>query len=72
MKIKIKDFEVELKWTMRALMMYENIEEKPFNPTTMSEMLTFLYCIVVSSSKKYDLMFDDFIDELDNNPEILN
>lgn len=72
MKIQIKDKEIELRYTLRSMLMYENITEKTFNPSTMSDVITFMYCIVVSSSKDYSLMFDDFLDWLDDNPNMVN
>lgn len=72
MKITINDKEIELKYTLRSMLMYENITDKTFNPSTMSDVITFMYCIVVASSKDYSLKFDDFIDWLDDNPNIIN
>lgn len=72
MKVTIYDKEIELKYTLRSMLMYENITDKTFNPSTMSDVITFMYCIVVASSKDYSLKFDDFIDWLDENPNIIN
>lgn len=72
MKITIKDKEIELKYTLRSMLMYENITEKSFNPETMTDVITFMYCVVVASSQDYSLKFDDFIDELDSKPELIN
>jgi hypothetical protein len=72
MKVTINDKEIELKYTLRSMLMYENITDKTFNPSTMSDVITFMYCIVVASSKDYSLKFDDFIDWLDENPNIIN
>lgn len=71
MTIKIKDKEIELKYSIRSMLMYENITEKTFSPQTMTDVITFMYCVIVSSSNDYSLKFDDFIEELDNNPEII-
>jgi hypothetical protein len=72
MKVTINDKEIELKYTLRSMLMYENITDKTFNPSTMSDVIPFMYCIVVASSKDYSLKFDDFIDWLDENPNIIN
>lgn len=72
MKITIKDKEIELRQTLRAFIMYENITEKSFEPKTFQDILTFLYCIVLTSSKDYTLItFDEFIDLIDENNQIL-
>ena len=65
MKITIKGKEVELKYSLRALMMYENIENKTFQPTSLQNIMTFFYVIVVASSKDYSLTFDEFLDFVD-------
>jgi len=65
MKINIKGKEVELKYSLRALMMYENIENKTFQPTSLQNIMTFFYVIVVASSKDYSLTFDEFLDFVD-------
>lgn len=63
--------EVELKYSIRAMMMYENITGNSFNPQNLTDILTFFYCIVVSSMKDYSYSFEQFIDELDNEPSKL-
>lgn len=72
MKITIKDNEIELKYTLRSMIMYENITDQTFNPQTLTDMITFMYCVVVASSKDYSLKFDEFIDYVDDNPNIIN
>lgn len=72
MKITINNKELELKYSIRSLMMYENMTNKNFNPTTITEIITFMYCIVLASSKDYSITFDDFIEWVDENPEALN
>lgn len=71
MKVTIKGKEIELKQTIRALMMYENIEGKSFNPQGITDMITYFYCTVLASSGDYSISFDDFLDELDNNSELV-
>lgn len=72
MKLNIKDKEIELKYSIRALLMYENMTEKTFSTSTLlTDMIVFMYCIVISSSKDYSLSFDDFIDYLDENPNAI-
>ena len=71
MKLTIKDKEIELKYSIRSLIMFENMAEKSFAPETLTDIITFMYCVVVSSSKDYSLTFDDFIDFLDENPDVI-
>ena len=63
MKIKIKNKSYDMKYSLRAMMMYENIAEKSFAPTTMTDVITFLYCIVITSTEDYLYKFDDFVDK---------
>jgi len=71
MKLTIKGKEIELKYSIRSLIMFENMAEKSFAPETLTDIITFMYCVVVSSSKDYSLTFDDFIDFLDENPDVI-
>lgn len=72
MTIQIREQEITLKYSMRALFQYENILGA-FNPKSLSDFATFFYCVVCSSNKDLDLTFDEFIDEvIDPQPELLN
>lgn len=74
MKVTIKgQQEVELRYSMRSLFMYENITGQSFSPKTIQDFCTFFYCVLCSSNKDLDLTFDDFIDEvIDPNPQVMN
>ena len=72
MTITINDKDIELKYTLRSMMMYENITGKTFAPEGVSDILTFVYCVVVASAKNYELQFDDFLDLIDENQDKLN
>ena len=67
MTIKIREQEVELRYSMRAIFQYENILGA-FNPKSLSDFATFFYCVVCSSNKDINLTFDEFIDFLDEDP----
>lgn len=72
MKVVIKDKEINLKYSFRALMIYENITKKSFNPQGISDVVIFFYSIVVASSKDTSLTFDDFLDWMDENTTAIN
>ena len=72
MALKIKDKEIELKYSIRSMIMYENMTEKTFAPTSLTDVITFMYCVVVSSAKDYSISFDEFIDYLDENQNAIN
>lgn len=70
MKITIKGKEIELVNTMRTMIMYENITEKTFAPESVTDIIIYMYCVVLASSKDYSLTLDDFIEYIDENPDI--
>lgn len=72
MTVHIKGKDIELKYTIRALMMYENMVDNTFNPQGVTDMVTFFYCIVLASSKDYSITFDEFIDYIDESNYVLN
>ena len=71
MTIKINDKDVKLKFSMRSLMLYENIQNKSFNPTTTTEILVFFYCVIMSSDKDLHFSFNEFLDMIDDNPYLM-
>lgn len=72
MKIKLNDKEIELKYSFRALMAYENVMDKSLEMNTLSDILTFFYCIVITSAKDNSIKFDEFMDYLDEHPEAVS
>lgn len=73
MTISIRQSEITLKYSMRAVFQYENITGQSFNPKTLQDFCTFFYCVLCSSNKDLDLTFDEFIDEvIDPQPELMN
>lgn len=71
MKINIKGKDVELKYSFRALMMYENIKNESFAPKNLTDVIIFMLCVIMSSDKTMQLTFDELIDTIDNKPELL-
>lgn len=72
MKITIKGHEVELKQTMRSLIYFENIMNKPFNPqnTTTMDLTVLFLCTLLASDKTLHLTYDELIDAIDENPQM--
>lgn len=71
MTIKIKNVEYKLKYTIRAMFMFEQITEKPFSIKTLLDNYVFLYCIILANNPDNVLQWDDFLNELDDNPNLL-
>ena len=71
MKISINNKQITLKYSLRAMMMYENITEGNLTPSSLTDVIVFFYCVVLSSSMDYSLELETFIDWLDENPDKL-
>lgn len=68
MEITIKDKTYKVKYSLRALFIYEQITKKAFALNTITDYYLFFYCMLLASGS--ELTFDDFIDTLDEHPEI--
>lgn len=71
MTIKIGDREIKLRYTMRSLMLYENILKKSFAPETTTDVLVFMFCVIMGSAKDLQLDFNEFLDMIDENPSLM-
>lgn len=71
MTIKIGDREIKLKYSFRALMLYENIQKKSFAPETTTDVLVFMFCVIMGSAKDVQLDFNEFLDMIDENPYLM-
>ena len=72
MKVNFKNNIYTLKYSFRALMIYENITNHSFNPKGITDVVIFFYSILVASAKDTTLSFDDFVEWLDENPTSIN
>lgn len=68
MEITINGKSIELKQTIRSLLMFENIQGTSYQPKSLNDILLYLYCVVVASSKDYSFSYEDWIDWVDENP----
>lgn len=71
--INILDKEFKIKRSYRALMMFEERTEKGLDEmdNTITDIVTLLYCILVANNKSFTYSFDEFVDILDDNENIL-
>ena len=67
----IKNKEYKLKYTLRALFIYEQITGKVFNLQTLTDEYLFFYCILAANNPEMNLTFDDLIDAIDEEPNIM-
>ncbi|MBC8603160.1 hypothetical protein H8784_15725 [Parabacteroides acidifaciens] len=68
--IKIGDNEYILKYTVRALFIYERITGLSFSPDKLINEYTLMYAILIANNNNFNLMFEDFISLCDENPGI--
>lgn len=70
-KISIKEKEYTLKQTFRTYLLFEELTGKQISDIkTMKDMIYLLYCTFKANNKEFEYSFDDFIDVIDENPEI--
>ena len=73
-KIKIKGKNYNIKYTIRALFIFEQITGKPFKIETLLDNYVFFYSIILANNmdKENIISWDEFIDELDKNPNLFS
>lgn len=65
MEITIKNRTITLKNKMRALLIYEQIANKAFNPITITDMMLYFYSVILANEPDIDMTFSEFLDILD-------
>lgn len=71
MKLTINNHEYEFKYTIRAMFIYEQITGHSFNIDTTLDQYIFMYSMLLANNPDNIVSWDDFIDELDNNPKLM-
>lgn len=66
MKLNIKEKEIELKYTIRALFIFEKIANKTFTTTSITDMYLLFYSLIIANEPSIELTFDELIDICDN------
>ena len=64
--IKINGEEYVIKYTIRALFMWEQITGKPFKINTLLDNYILFYCMLLANNKDKVLDWDTYLDALDN------
>lgn len=65
MKLNIKEKEIELKYTIRALFIFEKIANKTFTTTSLTDMYLLFYSLIIANCPNIELTFDELIDLCD-------
>lgn len=70
MNIKINDKEYKVKYTIRALFIFEQITGKAFEIKTLLDNYIFFYSMILANNPDDVLDWNVFIDALDSDPSI--
>ena len=71
-KITINGKKYNLKYTIRALFIFEQITKKSFKVESMLDNYIFFYSMILANNKDKVLEWDEFIDAMDNDPQLLD
>lgn len=69
-KVVINNAEYMLKYTLRALFIYEELAGKPYSGGKMINSYILLCAMLMACNKEFLLTFDDVIDACDSDPSI--
>lgn len=72
MKLYIKDTDIELRYTIRALFIFEKIANKTFSTTSLTDMYLLFYSMILANAPDIQLTFDELIDLCDNDITLFN
>lgn len=71
MEITINGKQYKVKYTIRALFIFEQITGKPFEIKTLLDNWVFLYSIILANNPDNLIDWDEFIDALDNDKVLI-
>ena len=71
MNITIRDKEYKVKYTIRAMFIFEKMANKLFKIESLLDWYIFYYSMILANNPDCELLFDDFIDECDSNPTLI-
>ena len=69
--ITINNKEYKVKYTIRAMFIFEQIKGESFAINTSLDNFIFLYSLILANNKDNPLSWDEFIDAIDNDPSII-
>lgn len=70
-EITINDTVYKIKYTIRALFIYEQITGKSFKIESLLDNYLFYYSIILANNPDNVIDWDDFINALDENPKLI-
>lgn len=70
--ITINGTDYKVKYTIRALFLFEQITGKPFAVNTLLDNYIFFYCMILVNNTDKDILdWDDFINAIDNDADLM-
>lgn len=67
----INNTEYKLKYTLRALFIYEQLTGKAFRLETITDEYIFFYCMLVANNPDMNLTFNELIEAIDEDMGIM-
>ena len=71
MILTIKKKKYTVKYTLRALFIFEQITKKPFEIKSLLDNYIFFYSMILANNPDATLLWDDFIDAIDNDKNLV-
>lgn len=72
MTIRINDYDYKIRYSVRAMFIWESIMKKPFNLETTLDNYAYFYSLILASNPDKVLKWDDFINAVEDKPNLLN
>lgn len=69
--IIINGEELKMKFTLRAMLIFEQVCGKTFALSNITDEYIYLYCMIMANNPDSKLTFNDLIDAMDEDPGIL-
>lgn len=70
--ITINGKEYKVRYTIRALFIWEQIMKRAFEVKTLLDTYTLFYCILLANNENDVLDWNEFLDALDSDPNLFN
>lgn len=71
MEITIQEKTYKIKYSIRALFVFEQLTGKSFSLDSSMNYYVFFYSMLLANNPECTLTFDQFIDECDENPSLI-
>jgi hypothetical protein len=70
--ITINGTQYKIKYTLRALFIFEAITKKSFTIDSITDNYIFLFALILANNPDTELSWEEFINALDDNPNLFN